>query len=111
MSRSSTLAWGNSPGSIGARLLLLTGAETSSTSLGRILYSLALNQDVQQKLRDEVMTARDLPEREISYDDLTQLPYMDAVIRETMRLCVSSPHAAELFDLRKDVFPLGIRGS
>ena len=36
------------------------------------------------------MATFDSLDREVSYDDLMELPYLDAVIRETMRLCVQS---------------------
>ena len=29
--------------------------------------------------------------RDISYDDLMALPYLDAVCKETLRLCVNNP--------------------
>ena len=67
-------------------LLLLTGAETSSGELGRILHLLALNQKTQSRLREELMAARENCGGQIPYDELMQLPYLDAVIRETLRV-------------------------
>ena len=62
--------------------------ETTSGALARILNKLAEHQDVQDKLRQEIIAARGERE-EIPYDELVSLPYLEAVCRETLRLCVS----------------------
>lgn len=50
-----------------------------------MLHVLALHPEEQAKLRQEITEARsasgDLP-----YDDLMSLPYLDAVVRESLRL-------------------------
>ena len=47
------------------------------------LYSLSQNKHVQTKLREEISNiSTDNP----TMDDLNGLPYMDAVVRETLRL-------------------------
>ena len=47
------------------------------------LYSLSQNKVAQTKLREEISTiSTDNP----TMDDLNGLPYMDAVVRETLRL-------------------------
>ena len=47
------------------------------------LYALSQNKDAQTKLREEISNiSTDNP----TMDDLNGLPYMDAVVRETMRL-------------------------
>lgn len=48
------------------------------------MHQLALNQDVQTKLRAEVTAARQ-ELGDLDYDTLMGLPYLDAVCRETMR--------------------------
>ena len=48
-----------------------------------VLYSLSQNKDVQTKLRQELYNiSTDNP----TMDDLNGLPYLDAVVRETLRL-------------------------
>ena len=64
---------------------IVAGHDTSSSALARILHQLALNQDVQSRLRDEVTAARK-EHGDLEYDILMGLPYLDAVCRETMRL-------------------------
>ena len=68
--------------------MVFAGTETTSGALGRILHLLAMHLDVQAKLRDELEAARDYPHQDLPYDTLMELPYLDAVCRETLRLYV-----------------------
>ena len=67
-----------------ALLMLSAGYDTTGTAMGYILYELALNPDVQEKLLEEIREvapdAKDIP-----YETLQSLPYLDAIIQETMR--------------------------
>ena len=66
-------------------VVLLAGYETTATSLSFCTYELALNQDCQQKLYEEVMSTID-SKGEISYESLMRMPYLDAVLSEALRL-------------------------
>lgn len=66
------------------RTMTFAGMDTTSNSLARILHILAMHPDVQEKVREESIKARS--DGDLSYDELMQLPYLDAVIRETLRL-------------------------
>jgi cytochrome P450 len=48
------------------------------------MYKLAQNSDVQEKLRAEIREARS--EGDVSFDTLMNLPYLEAVCRETLRV-------------------------
>lgn len=61
--------------------------DTTSSALARVLYKLAEHPEQQAKLRKELRNARKFGE-DIAYDELTSLPFLDAVVRETLRLCV-----------------------
>jgi len=64
--------------------MLIAGHETTSTSLSWLLYDLAKPQyaHTQTKLREELLSVlTDTP----TLDALNALPYLDAVVRETMR--------------------------
>lgn len=65
-------------------MFIFAGHDTTSNALARILHLLALNPDVQARLRYEVTKARS--GGDLDYDALMELPYLDAIIRETMRL-------------------------
>ena len=59
--------------------------DTTSTALALTLSLLAEHPDVQRQLRDEILGA--LGDRaDLDYDELTNLPYLDAVVREGLRL-------------------------
>ncbi|PCH40543.1 cytochrome P450 [Wolfiporia cocos MD-104 SS10] len=63
--------------------LVFAATDTSSNTLSRILELLAHHPDMQEKLREELLTAG--AAEGIPYDQLNQLPYLDAVVRETLR--------------------------
>ncbi|RXK38459.1 hypothetical protein M231_04224 [Tremella mesenterica] len=67
---------------------MLAGNETSATALSWICYVLSMHQDVQDRLREEVTSVSD---DRPSFETLTQLPYMDKVIREVLRLYPPAP--------------------
>ncbi|OBZ67742.1 hypothetical protein A0H81_12348 [Grifola frondosa] len=63
--------------------------DTTSSALSRILHLLAQYPIIQEKLREEILKASE--DRDLSYDDLVDLPYLDAVCRETLRLHAPVP--------------------
>ena len=63
--------------------LVFGATDTTSNTLSRIFYLLALHPDVQERLRADIVQARQ-GER-LSYDELMALPYLDAICRETLR--------------------------
>ncbi|KAF5287526.1 hypothetical protein FQA39_LY04154 [Lamprigera yunnana] len=68
-----------------AFVFFLAGFETSSTTVSFCMFELSINQDIQQKLRDEVDEILKRHNGEMSYDTLKELVYMDQVIKETLR--------------------------
>lgn len=69
-----------------ALLVLAAGYETTATLLTYATYLLAVNQDVQDILREEVREAFESAGNQLKYEDLSSLKYLDAVICETLRL-------------------------
>ena len=66
---------------------LVTGFDTSSISLSYAIYALAINPNVQEKLRAEILEAAKLtPDGKLSYETVTGLKYLDAVVSETLRM-------------------------
>nr|ULR85526.1 cytochrome P450 [Spodoptera frugiperda] len=61
------------------------GFETSSTTLGYTLYELAKHEEMQQKVLNEVDAYLARHNNKLNYDCVTELPYLDAVIDETLR--------------------------
>ncbi|KAI8989217.1 cytochrome P450 [Trametes punicea] len=63
---------------------ILAGMDTTANALTRALHILAEHPAEQEKLRAEVIEARN--GNDLSYDALDKLEYLDAVCRETLRL-------------------------
>ncbi|EPS95624.1 hypothetical protein FOMPIDRAFT_101731 [Fomitopsis schrenkii] len=80
---------------------LMVGHETTAGSLNFTLLELARRPDLQRKLRSEIRAAG----RDLSYDDIQKLDFLDAVVKEGLRLHPASPQT-ERVALRDDVIPL-----
>lgn len=65
--------------------LFLDGFETTSLTLHQTLYELGRHKQVQDKLRSEIMENLS-DDGVVSYEKLLELPYLDQVFHETLRL-------------------------
>ena len=61
----------------------MAGHETTSNATAWALYSLSTKHDAQTKLREECLS---IPTDHPGMNDLNNLPYLDCVVRETLRL-------------------------
>ncbi|XP_067627503.1 cytochrome P450 6A1-like [Eurosta solidaginis] len=66
-------------------IFLLAGFGTSSTTLSFILYELALNLNIQRRLRAEILETLEKYDNEATYECINSMPYMKQVISETLR--------------------------
>ena len=66
-------------------IFIFAGHDTTTSALTRILWILSHNPEAQERLRNEVSQAR-ADNGDLDYDTLMNLPYLDAVCREMMRL-------------------------
>ncbi|CAK7203110.1 hypothetical protein SEUCBS139899_005839 [Sporothrix eucalyptigena] len=66
---------------------IIAGSEATSITLTYIIWNLIQYPEIDRKLRAELST---LP-AESSYTELAKLPYMDSVIRETLRIYPPAP--------------------
>lgn len=68
--------------------LIFAAMDTTSSALARMLHILALQPDIQDRLRQELATAREnlVTGTELDYDALSEIPFLDAFCRETLRL-------------------------
>ncbi|KAL2867837.1 cytochrome P450 [Aspergillus lucknowensis] len=74
------------------RLMIITGSDTSGVALANAFYYLAKHQKVYKKLQaevDSVFSQADAPE--FLNETLRRLPYLEAVINETLRLKPAVP--------------------
>jgi cytochrome P450 family 6 len=63
-----------------AFIFFLAGFETSSTTLSFCLHELALNPQVQERLREEIDSTLKKCEGKITYDAIQNTPYLDQVL-------------------------------
>lgn len=61
------------------------GTDTSSRTMGNILYIVANHPNVQEKLREEVKSVLPTKQTPITKEKLDSLPYLRAVVKESMR--------------------------
>ena len=64
--------------------LFFAGHETTSIALTYMWYLLATNADVEQKLHEEI--ADTVGDRALTVPDLANLPYLDMVVKESLRI-------------------------
>lgn len=69
-----------------AFVFFIAGFETSSMTQSFCLYELAKNPDVQERLRQEINRAIEANGGEMTYDTVMNIPYLDQVINETLRM-------------------------
>ncbi|KAJ7584809.1 cytochrome P450 [Mycena floridula] len=87
--------------------LIFAGMDTTATALSRTLQLLSINPDSQEKLRQEIKAAREENGGDISYNELTTLPYLDAICRETLRLYPPSSQIIKIAN-QDTVLPLSV---
>lgn len=79
---------------------LLAGSDTTSVTLGLTCFYIAANPEVQEKLHqeiDSVCTDEQIP----SYDTVRELPYLDMVLAETLRLHPTGNDQGEILPTEK----------
>lgn len=89
--------------------LTLAGHETTASMLHWYLWELARNPHFQEKLREEVVAVRELitarGDTDLTMDDLDSLTYMQAGIKETLRMHPILYHLSRAAG-KDDVLPL-----
>ncbi|XP_011866849.1 PREDICTED: cytochrome P450 9e2-like [Vollenhovia emeryi] len=68
-----------------AFLFFLAGFDISSTLMCFVVHELAVNQNIQDCLREEIQQHFAEGNGEISYESLSKMSYMDMVVSETLR--------------------------
>lgn len=96
-------------------LLLIAGSDTTSGTLGFVMIELLRNPETLSKLRQEIdATSCNDDDKPLCHEELKNLPYLNAVINETMRFHWIGGHgvdriATEDTILGRDLFvPKGV---
>ncbi|XP_074025901.1 probable cytochrome P450 6a23 [Leptinotarsa decemlineata] len=66
-------------------VFFVAGFETSATTMTFALLELSLNQDIQDKLRQEINTVLKKHDMQFTYDSVMEMKYLEKVIDETLR--------------------------
>ncbi|XP_061401519.1 cytochrome P450 6a9-like [Musca vetustissima] len=74
-----------------AFLYLLAGYETSASTLAFTLYELACHEDIQERVRSEIMEVLDKHGQQLTYEGMKECVYLEQVINETLRLHSIAP--------------------
>ncbi|XP_076241485.1 cytochrome P450 6a2-like [Calliopsis andreniformis] len=69
-----------------AFVFFVAGFETSSTAISNTLYELARNQDIQDKLREEIREYYEKCNGEWQYENVNSMPFLNLVFKESLRL-------------------------
>lgn len=69
-----------------AFVFFFAGFDTTASALSLLVYELAINPDIKERLRTEIEDVLRESNGKPSYDDIHQMKYMDAVINESLRL-------------------------
>uniref|UniRef100_A0A914QB31 Cytochrome P450 n=1 Tax=Panagrolaimus davidi TaxID=227884 RepID=A0A914QB31_9BILA len=73
-------------------VFLLAGYDTTATSIGYFVYLLAKNPEAQKKIQEEIDSI--CPNHEPTYEDLQKFKYLEAAIKESLRLYPLAARAA-----------------
>ncbi|XP_077299454.1 cytochrome P450 9e2-like [Arctopsyche grandis] len=74
-----------------ALIFIFAGFDTISTALSFLLHELAMNHTVQKRLIEEIDVFFHDKNKDIDYNDLNKLKYLDMVISESLRLWPPAP--------------------
>lgn len=86
-------------------IFFLAGFDTVATAMSSMAYELVCNQDIQQRLYDEVMEMEEqLDGKNITYEQIQGLKYLDQVISETLRKWPVAPVSAEVIIFKSQSF-------
>ncbi|KAF7298435.1 hypothetical protein MKEN_01368600 [Mycena kentingensis (nom. inval.)] len=80
----------------------LAGHETTSTGTTWALYALTQNKAAQKRLRDELLA---VPTATPTMDELNALPFLDCIVRETLRIYAPVPSTLRAAT-QDDIVPL-----
>lgn len=64
-----------------ATIFFIAGFETSSSTIAHVLYELAQNHEIQDKLREEIRNVYNKNNGTLTYADIKGMKYLDKVFK------------------------------
>ncbi|GMT35351.1 hypothetical protein PFISCL1PPCAC_26648, partial [Pristionchus fissidentatus] len=77
---------------------VFAGHDTTSTTLGWLMWCLACNPQHQDKVYDEILARVGEEDGFVSDDDIKHMPYLDMCIKETLRIYAVAPFTERLVE-------------
>ncbi|KAB0800729.1 hypothetical protein PPYR_06468 [Photinus pyralis] len=74
-----------------AFIFFLAGFETTSATMSFAVFEMCVNLDIQERARQDVRSALRKYDNQLTYECLTEMPYLDTVISETLRKYPPAP--------------------
>jgi cytochrome P450 family 6 len=74
-----------------AFVFFLGGYETSSTTMTFCLYELALHQEIQNRLRDEIDVVLQEYDGKLTYESIQEMEYLDKVVSGKVQIMKNVP--------------------
>ncbi|XP_078037574.1 putative cytochrome P450 6a14 [Augochlora pura] len=68
-----------------ALFFFVAGFHSSAATISNVLLEMAMNQDIQDKLREEIKEHHELNNGEWHFENINAMPILDAVFKETLR--------------------------
>ncbi|XP_051958215.1 cytochrome P450 4F3 [Xyrauchen texanus] len=69
-----------------ADMFMFAGHDTTASALSWIFYNLAMHQEYQERCRDEITSVMRDRHTDVSWEELSQLPFTTMCIKESLRL-------------------------
>ncbi|XP_028901104.2 probable cytochrome P450 6a13 [Zeugodacus cucurbitae] len=66
-------------------VFIIAGYETTSTTMTNCLWELAVNEDIQELVREEIVQVMQDHDDVLTYECLKQMTYLDQALKETLR--------------------------
>ncbi|CAG9858554.1 unnamed protein product [Phyllotreta striolata] len=90
-----------------AMIFFFAGFDTVSTAMCFMAYELAINPDVQKKLRDEIQETLNECKGTVTYEAVLKMKYMDMVVSESLRKWPSAVAADRVCTKPYTIQPVG----
>lgn len=71
--------------------VIIAGNETSALTISYVLLLLAMHPDIQERVYDELRSIYESQTEDTAYEHVQKMPYLDAVLKEGMRLFPVAP--------------------